>query len=240
MPRRVRNRHAIWCCGIFSRAASFDAVDFPFHVGSIACIPTSSRRTRSRRPLDVQQGPVCAFRGPQKHIATEACGHLNPLDIQEYQRHDGFVALRRVLNEFHPTEIVAEIRDSGLRGRGGAGFPTHIKWKIVQDAESDTKYVICNGDEGDPGAFMDRMLLESFPYRVIEGMLIAAPGGGGPSGLLLHSRRISRGGQTDQGGDPLLSGAWLSGGIDPGARFQLSTGGQAGSREPLSAVRKRR
>ncbi len=125
-------------------------------------------------PLDVQQGPVCAFRGPQMHIATEYCGHLNPLDIDEYQRHGGFVALRRVLDELSPADIVAGIRESGARGRGGAGFPTYIKWQIVYDAVSDEKYVICNGDEGDPGAFMDRMLLESFPYRVIEGMLIAA------------------------------------------------------------------
>ena len=138
----------------------------------------------SHRPLDVQQGPVCAFRGPQLHLATEYCGHLNPLDIDEYLRHGGFVALRRALTELSPAQIVGQIRESGLRGRGGAGYPAHLKWQIVHEADSDTKYVICNGDEGDPGAFMDRMLLESFPYRVIEGMLIAARAVGARQGYL--------------------------------------------------------
>jgi NADH-quinone oxidoreductase subunit F len=124
--------------------------------------------------LDVREQAVCAFLGPQKHIATEFCGDLDPLDLDEYLRHDGFVALRRCLNEYDPAKIVEEVRRSGLRGRGGGGFPTHIKWRKAREAPGDTKYVICNGDEGDPGAFMDRMLLESFPYRVIEGMTIAA------------------------------------------------------------------
>ncbi len=128
----------------------------------------------SQRPLNVRDGPVCAFLGPQKHVATEYCGHLNPLDIDEYQRHEGFVALRRCLQERTPAQIVDEIRRAGLRGRGGAGFPTHAKWDLVRRAKAATKYIICNGDEGDPGAFMDRMILESYPYRVIEGMAIAA------------------------------------------------------------------
>ena len=127
-----------------------------------------------QRPLDVRDAPVCAFLGPQKHIATEYCGHLNPLDIDEYQIHDGFVALRRCLKELTAEQIIADVRRAGLRGRGGAGFPTHTKWDIVRRAKSATKYIICNGDEGDPGAFMDRMILESYPYRVIEGMTIAA------------------------------------------------------------------
>jgi NADH-quinone oxidoreductase subunit F len=124
--------------------------------------------------LDVREQAVCAFLGPQKHIATEFCGDLDPLDLDEYLRHDGFAALRRCLTQYEPPTIVEEVRRSGLRGRGGGGFPTHIKWQKAQQAPGDTKYVICNGDEGDPGAFMDRMLLESFPYRVIEGMAIAA------------------------------------------------------------------
>jgi NADH-quinone oxidoreductase subunit F len=124
--------------------------------------------------LDVRDQPVCAFLGPQKHIATECCGDIDPLDLDEYLLHDGFAALRRCLQEFDPVKIVDEVRRSGLRGRGGGGFPTHIKWQKAQQAPSEVKYVICNGDEGDPGAFMDRMLLESFPYRVIEGMAIAA------------------------------------------------------------------
>jgi NADH:ubiquinone oxidoreductase subunit F (NADH-binding)/Pyruvate/2-oxoacid:ferredoxin oxidoreductase delta subunit len=105
------------------------------------------------------------------------------LDLDEYLRHDGFTALRRALQDMTQEEIVAEIRSSGLRGRGGAGFPTHLKWEMVRNAEDGTKYIICNGDEGDPGAFMDRMLLESFPYRVIEGMAIAARAVGAHQGF---------------------------------------------------------
>lgn len=127
-----------------------------------------------RHALDVREQPVCAFLGPQKHIATEYCGDIDPLDLDEYLRHQGFTGLRRCLTEFDGNRIIDEVRASGLRGRGGAGFPTHVKWQKARQATGDTKYVICNGDEGDPGAFMDRMLLESFPYRVIEGMAIAA------------------------------------------------------------------
>jgi NADH-quinone oxidoreductase subunit F len=124
--------------------------------------------------LHPREAPVCDFIGPQKRVATEYCGHLDPLDLDEYLRHDGFVALQRALKEMTQEQIVEDIRTSGLRGRGGAGFPTHVKWDMVRRAADGTKYIICNGDEGDPGAFMDRMLLESFPYRVIEGMTIAA------------------------------------------------------------------
>lgn len=124
--------------------------------------------------LDVRDQPVCAFLGPQKHISTEYCGDIDPLDLDEYLRHDGFKALRHCLEELTPDTIVKQVQVSGMRGRGGAGFPTHFKWQKAREAVGDMKYVICNGDEGDPGAFMDRMLLESFPYRVIEGMAIAA------------------------------------------------------------------
>ena len=137
----------------------------------------------SGEPLHLRDGPICAFMGPQKQIATELTGFLNPIDIDEYQRHDGFAALRRCLQELTPQQIVDEVRRAGLRGRGGAGFPTHAKWDLVRRAPGDTKYIICNGDEGDPGAFMDRMILESFPYRVIEGMTIAARAVGAREGF---------------------------------------------------------
>jgi NADH-quinone oxidoreductase subunit F len=124
--------------------------------------------------LDVREKAVCSFLGPQKHIATEYCGHLDPLDLDEYLGHDGFVAVERCLKELSADHVIQELQTSGLRGRGGAGFPTHIKWQKAKEAADPVKYAICNGDEGDPGAFMDRMLLESFPYRIIEGMIIAA------------------------------------------------------------------
>jgi NADH-quinone oxidoreductase subunit F len=94
--------------------------------------------------------------------------------LDEYQRHQGFEALRRCLQWNDPQRIIGQVQQSGLRGRGGAGFPTGIKWQRVREMAGDKKHLICNGDEGDPGAFMDRMLLESFPYRIIEGMAIAA------------------------------------------------------------------
>jgi NADH-quinone oxidoreductase subunit F len=128
----------------------------------------------TRYSIDMRDTPVCAFVGRQKHIATEHCGDLDPLDIDEYIEHDGFAALRRCIEQRSTEAIIDTVRQSGLRGRGGAGYPTAEKWAAVRAANSDTKYVICNGDEGDPGAFMDRMILESYPYRVIEGMSIAA------------------------------------------------------------------
>jgi len=124
--------------------------------------------------IEVRDPHVAAFLGKQKHIATEHFGHINPTDIDEYIEQDGFSALGKVLNELKPEDVIAEIQKSGLRGRGGAGFKTGLKWSLVNQAESDLKYIICNGDEGDPGAFMDRMILESYPYRVIEGITIAA------------------------------------------------------------------
>ena len=127
-----------------------------------------------RHAIDVRDPPVCAFLGRQKHVATEYCGRIDPTDLDEYLRHDGFKALKLCLKDISPERIIDEIQTSGLRGRGGAGFPTGAKWAKVQDTQADIKYVLCNGDEGDPGAFMDRMLLESFPYRIIEGMAIAA------------------------------------------------------------------
>lgn len=128
----------------------------------------------ARFAIDVRDPPVCAFLGPQQRLATEHCGQIDPTDLDESMRHGGFAALQRVLAEMTPEEIVAAARASGLRGRGGAGFSTGMKWAAVRAAKGEQKYIICNGDEGDPGAFMDRMLLESFPYRIIEGMAIAA------------------------------------------------------------------
>ncbi|MGO9112865.1 MAG: NAD(P)H-dependent oxidoreductase subunit E [Thermoguttaceae bacterium] len=133
--------------------------------------PRISPQTRAVSP---QETDVVAFFGPQIHIATEHFGSSDPLDLDEYLARGGFTALARCLEKMQPAEVVEEVRQSGLRGRGGAGFPTGVKWAIVRQAADQSKYVICNGDEGDPGAFMDRMLMESFPYRIIEGMSIAA------------------------------------------------------------------
>ncbi|MCF8371853.1 MAG: NAD(P)H-dependent oxidoreductase subunit E [Bacteroidales bacterium] len=123
--------------------------------------------------LDVREKHVSSFLNNQIPIATEFRGVINPTDIDEYKFRSGLKAMRRAL-KLSSKEIIDEIRKSGLRGRGGAGFSTAAKWELVAGLEADEKYIICNGDEGDPGAFMDRMLLESYPYRIIEGILIAA------------------------------------------------------------------
>ncbi len=128
----------------------------------------------TRYSLDVRDGPVGDFLGPQRRIATEASGALDPFDLDEYLASGGFNALRTCVTERTPEQVIEAVQASGLRGRGGAGFPTGDKWGLVRARPEEPKYVVCNGDEGDPGAFMDRMILESYPFRVIEGLAIAA------------------------------------------------------------------
>ena len=137
----------------------------------------------TRYSLDVRDAPVCAFLGPQIRIATEHSGEIAPLDIDEYIAHDGFAGLQRALG-LGPQAVIETVTSSGLRGRGGAGFPSGIKWQRVREAQGEPKYIVMNGDEGDPGAFMDRMLLESYPYRVLEGIAIAALAVGALEGVL--------------------------------------------------------
>ena len=127
-----------------------------------------------RYAVDFRAGGEADYVGCQNRLATEHAGSLDPLNIEDYITHDGCSAFRRCLDDLPPEQVLAMITDSGLRGRGGAGFPTGRKWDMVRNAPGKTRYIICNGDEGDPGAFMDRMILESFPFRVLEGMLIAA------------------------------------------------------------------
>ncbi|MDD3588421.1 MAG: NADH-ubiquinone oxidoreductase-F iron-sulfur binding region domain-containing protein, partial [Thermoguttaceae bacterium] len=138
---------------------------------------------KSRR-IDTKSAPVCTFLDRQVRLATEMSGLCSPIDLDEYISHGGMTALRHVLFDMTPDDVLAEMEKAGVRGRGGAGFPTFRKWSFVRDAKGDVKYVVCNGDEGDPGAFMDRMLLESFPYRILEGMMIAAKTVGARHGFL--------------------------------------------------------
>jgi NADH:ubiquinone oxidoreductase subunit F (NADH-binding)/NADH:ubiquinone oxidoreductase subunit E len=121
-----------------------------------------------------KSSPIEAFVDGQIAIATDFRGEIKPSDFEEYTAKGGFEALHKVLSGKSSQQVVDDILDSGLQGRGGGGFPTGRKWQLVADQQSHEKFVICNGDEGDPGAFMDRMLLESYPFRVIEGMMIAA------------------------------------------------------------------
>ncbi|MGB8022102.1 MAG: NuoF family protein [Candidatus Nanopelagicales bacterium] len=121
-----------------------------------------------------ERPPEAPFFARQLRIATESSGRIDPENLEDYVDSGGFEALRSVITSMTPTEVRGEITQSGLRGRGGAGYPTGLKWQTVAKAEGSPKYVICNADEGDPGAFMDRSVLESDPFRVLEGMAIAA------------------------------------------------------------------
>jgi NADH-quinone oxidoreductase subunit F len=123
------------------------------------------RRVRSRH-----ENP---FYAPQMKIALRNIGEIDPADLADYQSRGGYEALRKALT-MSPDEIITEVEKSGLRGRGGAGFPTGRKWRTAAGYEAVPKYVILNGDEGDPGAFMDRSLLEGDPHSMLEGMAICA------------------------------------------------------------------
>jgi NADH-quinone oxidoreductase subunit F len=120
---------------------------------------------------------------PQRRIALRNCGNIDPADINHYLANDGYDGLFKAL-KMKPQEIIDEIKKSGLRGRGGAGFPTGMKWQFCHDAPGLQKYIICNADEGDPGAFMDRAVLEGDPHAVLEGMLIGAYAIGASEGYI--------------------------------------------------------
>ena len=124
------------------------------------------------------------FFGKQQLIALANRGTIDPESIDEYIGHGGYEALAKALTEMEPVDIVAEIKVSGLRGRGGAGFPTGMKWEFCRNAAGNEKYVVCNADEGDPGAFMDRSIIESDPHAVLEGMLIGARAIGASHGFV--------------------------------------------------------
>lgn len=124
------------------------------------------------------------FYKKQKRIALKNCGIIDPENIDEYIAFDGYRALEKVLLEMTPEEVIKEVTESGLRGRGGAGFPTGKKWEFTRMAKGEQKYVVCNADEGDPGAFMDRSILEGDPHSVVEAMIIAGYAVGANKGYI--------------------------------------------------------
>ena len=125
------------------------------------------------------------FYKQQTRVALEHCGHINAESVEEYIAVGGYSALEKALFDMTPEEIIAEVSDSGLRGRGGAGFPTGKKWaQVAAHKEAPVKYIVCNGDEGDPGAFMDRSIMEGDPHRMIEGMIIAGVATGAEEGYI--------------------------------------------------------
>ncbi len=126
---------------------------------------------RYREP---QVEPLPAPSTKEVRVVLRNVGKIDPENIEDYIAEDGYQALAKVLTEMTPEEVIEEMKVSGLRGRGGAGFPTWLKWQFARNSPGDEKYIVCNGDEGDPGAFMNRRVLEGDPHAVIEGMVIAA------------------------------------------------------------------
>jgi NADH:ubiquinone oxidoreductase subunit F (NADH-binding)/Pyruvate/2-oxoacid:ferredoxin oxidoreductase delta subunit/(2Fe-2S) ferredoxin len=124
------------------------------------------------------------FFAPQKRLVLKSCGIINPIDIKEYIARGGYTSFLKTIRSFSPVEVCEKVEKSGLRGRGGGGFSTGRKWKFANGAVADQKYLICNADEGDPGAFMDRAVIEGDPHRLIEGMAIAAYGIGATKGYV--------------------------------------------------------
>lgn len=120
----------------------------------------------------------------QRRIALRNCGNINPENIDEYIGNDGYLALEKVLFEMTPLQVIEEVKNSGLRGRGGAGFSTGMKWEFAKNSQDDIKYVLCNADEGDPGAFMDRSILEGDPHAILEAMMIAGYAIGATKGYI--------------------------------------------------------
>jgi len=139
-------------------------------------------------PISERRFDPTPYTGKQVRVVLENCGIVNPLSLEDYSRRDGMGALEQCLKQLAPDEVIGIIESSGLRGRGGAGFPTGMKWDITRRSAGEKKYVICNGDEGDPGAFMDRAVLEADPFRVIEGMIIAAYAVGASEGFVYVRR----------------------------------------------------
>jgi NADH-quinone oxidoreductase subunit F len=133
------------------------------------------------RYLTVDQIP---YYKKQHRRVLKLCGRIDPKRIDDYLLHDGYRALTSILEEGSPEQVIEEVERSGLRGRGGAGFPTGRKWRITRQARGDCKYLVCNADEGDPGAFMDRAVLEGDPHSVVEGMLIGAYAMGAAEGYI--------------------------------------------------------
>ena len=135
-----------------------------------------------KKPLEEVED--IGFYKKQLRVVLRNCGVIDPENIDDYIANDGYVALERALFELTPEQIIDEVKASGLRGRGGAGFPTWMKWNFTKQAEGDVKYVVCNADEGDPGAYMDRSTLEGDPHSVLEAMTICGKAIGAHQGFI--------------------------------------------------------
>ncbi|HAH62711.1 MAG TPA: NADH-quinone oxidoreductase subunit J/K, partial [Treponema sp.] len=170
------------------------------------------------------------FYKKQIRIVLRNCGVINPESIEEYIARDGYLALEKALFEMTPGQIVQEVKDSGLRGRGGAGFPTGLKWEAGLKAQGDVKYVVCNADEGDPGAYMDRSTIEGDPHSILEAMTICGKAIGSHHGfiyiraeypLAVHRLEVAIKQATEKG---LLGKNILGSGFDFDIEIRLGAG----------------
>ena len=159
--------------GIFYKTVTPEDVDEIVEEHFIKGRPVSRLMLKDEDKTIASQKEV-PFYQKQVKVALANCGYIDPESLDEYIATGGYEALGMALTQMNPQGAIDVVKASGLRGRGGGGFPTHIKWQMVHDRKEDEKYIICNGDEGDPGAFMDRSLLEGDPHRILEGMMIAA------------------------------------------------------------------
>ncbi len=172
---------------------------------------------------DLAHGPTedIPYFARQERLTFARCGVIDPLDLNEYEAHGGLAGLRKAL-EINPPDIVEAVTASGLRGRGGAGFPTGVKWKTAAEQDADQKYICCNADEGDSGTFADRMLMEGDPFSLIEGMVIAGLAVGASEGYIYLRSEYPHAAATLRKAIALWEEAGLSGRCDDGSpRFTL-------------------
>jgi bidirectional [NiFe] hydrogenase diaphorase subunit len=177
----------VGCCGLCSAGPLVTVApkgDLYQHV-TVQDAPEIIAGAVKNEPVKRLMSPAStAFFGRQKKIVLENAGVIEPDNIEDYIAHGGYEMLLKVLAEYTPADVLDEVTQSGIRGRGGAGFPTGLKWTTVAKTSAARKFVICNGDEGDPGAFMDRGVMEADPHRIIEGMTIAAYAVGASEGFI--------------------------------------------------------
>ena len=167
-------------------------------------------------------------------------GVIDPEMIEEYIARDGYLGVAKALKEMTPEQIIDEVKTSGLRGRGGAGFPTGIKWEFASKSPGEVKYVLCNADEGDPGAFMDRSVLEADPHAVLEGMIIAASAIGAHQGYIYVRAEYPLAIRPAEHRHRAGAGVRPARARTSSARASISTSTSTRGRAPSSAARKRR
>ena len=178
-----------------------------------------SGQDHPKRLGDIETHPYLAR---QNRLTFKRIGKIDPLSLEDYQAHDGFKGLTNAL-ALSPQDIVTAVKDSGLRGRGGAAFPTGIKWQTVLDAQDDQKYIVCNADEGDSGTFADRLVMECDPYQLIEGMIIAGLAVGATQGYIYLRREYPLADRIMRGAiENCYSEGWLGADIQgSGKHFDL-------------------